>query len=928
MEAQVGTEQWSESQINNNTCNVQTFENTTGFYIDVLRENKDGKFLITYGKKTDQPLESFLYYTNTNENKTNTKFGFVQEIDGITSDEAEIGDQIITSKPDVAKKFFDKKEKRIGKSSNSFIDLDELTQIKELKQNEKLDKKKTDLTSETVYFKKENHDSLIFDFSKASNEFSNMNIENKNGKLKTTFEFLTAAKSLRKGETVFLDPTVTFSSGTFVQVAAEGTGTNCATPDNISQPSQSKATVTKTSSATGCKRTSREFNISSIDSRAVVTDVKTSFTVAAAAGTRTCEIKPIQFQPTGYTIGGTQASPEPDAKELWNDIGNGTAYATGITCASSGGPIDLGTSADSDLQTAIDNGITWFALGWKLESEARPASGGEIGSSFSGITLTVKYDFKSKLSEKLGITDSVLFIKNISNSASEKLGITDSVLIIKTVSQHVSENLGVTHTVKITPLTSFNEKFGLQDTVTVKKTAISLSENLGNTMTTQFNRKTGDQLLSENLGMTDTISIGKVNFVALSENLGLSDVIGKSKIKFLTENLGITDTTSTERFPSVEFNTQNSCTTIPNGSTSKTLTAGIDYTQPQGEAFIRIVDTRLQGIGRTAGGGTQNADDVTVYLSDPDFAGGSVTLTRTGSTNDDRVCWQIVDYQGLSSNANAIKVRATGSVSYTSTGLFVTTPSISGIVDDSKVAVFITGQRNVDTAATDWNTALSTSSWIAVSDIANFTRGEASSDANSLSYAVVEFTGSNWSVQRKEHKYATTNAETETITDIGSTSRAFFQSQHRAGTGLQGLDEAGEEVYFSATNQITFDLENTASTPSNIASVVWVVSNSQIGDDAMIVQHVSGTRSGGATEEYVQNLSINTVRSLSTTSIMGENARSSGTGTTFPVGSIAFNINATNNVVLYTSDTANTQNYRFQVVQWPLKPAKTHSATL
>ncbi|MEM4245660.1 MAG: LamG domain-containing protein, partial [Candidatus Nanoarchaeia archaeon] len=78
METQVGSAQWIESTLNNKSCKVQTFENSTGFFINALRESGDGRFLVTYGKKTDQPLESFLYFTNTNANKTNTKFGFIQ----------------------------------------------------------------------------------------------------------------------------------------------------------------------------------------------------------------------------------------------------------------------------------------------------------------------------------------------------------------------------------------------------------------------------------------------------------------------------------------------------------------------------------------------------------------------------------------------------------------------------------------------------------------------------------------------------------------------------------------------------------------------------------------------------------------------------------------------------------------------------------
>ncbi|MBI5378109.1 MAG: LamG domain-containing protein, partial [Thaumarchaeota archaeon] len=521
MEGRSGTDQWSDSQINNNACKVESFGNSTGFFINAIKENKDGKFITTYGKKIDQPLESFLYYTNTNSNNTNTKFGFVEKLENIESDEADLGDQTVTSKPNMMQKFTDKKQKLLNKIVNDLTDLDAST-IKELKQNEKLSKKKADIASETISFNKENKESLIFDFSKASKEFSNMSIENKNGKLSTTVEFFDMAKSLKEGETIFLDPTVIFSSGTFVQVAAEGTGTTCPTPDNISQPSQSKATITRTNNAAGCKRTSIEYNISSIPSTAVIADVTTSFTTASFASTRTCEVRPIQIQPTTYTIGGTAGSPEPDAQVLWNDIGNGTAYATGIVCyAASGGPIDLGSGADSDVQTAIDTGRTWFALGWKLVDESRPTvNPTERGSLFSGITLTVKYNFKTKFTENLGIKDAVT-AKKTKIALSENLGINDSKTVA--ITKRISEKLGITQTTNTIKVTKANENLGLTDTVTAKKTKIALSENLGIKDTTQFTRSAAVQAFSENLGLTDTILVGKASSVTLSEKHCIKD---------------------------------------------------------------------------------------------------------------------------------------------------------------------------------------------------------------------------------------------------------------------------------------------------------------------------------------------------------------------------------------------------------------------
>ncbi|MEM3100884.1 MAG: LamG-like jellyroll fold domain-containing protein, partial [Candidatus Nitrosotenuis sp.] len=919
METQVSSDQWRESTLNNNTCKVEKFENTTGFFINALRENSDGRFLVTYGKKIDQPLESFLYFTNMNENKTNTKFGFVQELENIETDEADLGDQIIVSRPETVQKLITKKFTNISEF---------LSKVKELKQNEKINKKKSELISEAVFYKKINKESLVVDFSKASKEFSNMKIENTNGRLATTLEFLNIERPLNVGETVFLDPTVTFNNNRFLEVHAAGTGTTCPTPSNIANLSEAQVGISRTNNNFGCKRATTQYDISSIssDNRKIVTNVTTSFTTATfTAAPRTCEVRQMQLKPSSIV------NDAPGRQNLWNDIGNGTTYADNITCfATSGGPINLGSGAISDVQSAIDVGRNWFALGWKLTDESRPTSNpAQRYTQFNAISITVTYIFKSSLTEKLGIKDSISFTKSLTKQLSENLGMKDTTIVTKKITKGLSEKLGINDTTVTIKVQKLSEKLGIHDTITVKKTRVSLSERLGFADTTQFTRTAGDQVLSEKLGMSDTLLVGKFNLKQLTEKLGLSATAQTIKVQSVAEKFGLKDTVTAKRFPGIEFNTQNGCTIIPSGQTTKTLTAGTDYVAPQGEAFIRIVDTRLQGLGRTSGGGTQNADRVTAYLSDPDFAGGSITFTRiSNAAVNDRICWQIIDYQGHPDNANSIKVRKVGTVTYGATATTVDTSTISGIINDNKVVVFITGQSNVDAGTSRWSTAQSTAEWIGASDIARFTRGVADSKANSLSYAVVEFTGDNWSVQRVAHTFSSTAVEEETITSVGSTERAFFHYQHRSSITSTGLDEAGAEVYFSSPTKIAFDLENTASPASSISGVAWVVSNSQTGSDAMIVQHLSGTRTSTGSEEFTQNISINTVRSTSTTSIMGENARSTGTGTGFPRGTIAFNLTSTNNVVLITSESDPTQNYRFQVVQWPTKPAKKHFVAL
>jgi len=386
-----------------------------------------------------------------------------------------------------------------------------------------------------------------------------------------------------------------------------------------------------------------------------------------------------------------------------------------------------------------------------------------------------------------------------------------------------------------------------------------------------------------------------------------------------------------------DFNIQRGCALPATGVSTVTLTAGTDYTAPasNSSAFIRLVSTRLSGMGVRTLGGTQEALNFTWYISDPNFTGGTVVFSRTGTTGSDRLCWEIIEYVGAVSSANEIIVRAVGTVAYTTTGLTVDGGAVTGIVNDSDVAVFITGQNSVEvTTEAQVGAGLSTAEWVAASDIPRFTRGIANSDANSISYAVVEFTGSNWAVERIQHQFTLAGTtETETITDVGATARAFFHAQFRGAT-VATLDEYGAEMWLSATTTASFLLQSGATTPSDKYGVIWIVRNSDTtGGTKMNVQHISGSRAtadiseGAANEEDEWTNAITAVGDTAQTSIMGESGRSAGTGAAVPRGWIALYLNSTTGVKLYTSDDGQAQNYRFQMVEWP-KTTAANSVTV
>ena len=371
--------------------------------------------------------------------------------------------------------------------------------------------------------------------------------------------------------------------------------------------------------------------------------------------------------------------------------------------------------------------------------------------------------------------------------------------------------------------------------------------------------------------------------------------------------------------PPDDFKVQRDCVTIASG-TSITLTPPSDYTAPTGDAFVRIANTRLTGNGDN-NGGNHNMDDFSVYISDASDLTSQIVFTRIGSTSNTLICYEIIEYIGSLGGDNEFVVLDQNTITYAS-GSFTVTSLATPIAatDDSDVVVFITGQGSDSTNRRDWSESMSTAAWNGGADTSTFTRGEASgsTDTNDLSYAVIEFIGANWNIERVENVYVAAGVtETQPITDVGSLSRAFLHTQHRSHPNDDG-NQQGEEAWISATNTVSFELDAGATASGTAATVAWVISNTQITGDVMNVQHISGTRPSGGPQQDVWTETIPTpVDSMSTTSIMGENNRNDDTNRQYPIGAIALELTADDTVTLTRSRTNDNETYRFSVVEFP-----------
>ncbi|MCA9361238.1 hypothetical protein KC845_01630 [Candidatus Kaiserbacteria bacterium] len=356
--------------------------------------------------------------------------------------------------------------------------------------------------------------------------------------------------------------------------------------------------------------------------------------------------------------------------------------------------------------------------------------------------------------------------------------------------------------------------------------------------------------------------------------------------------------------------------------TGSTITAGSEYDAPASTstAFIRITNSHHTGAGKSSAGGNQNTDDVTAYISNPENLLTSITFTRPATAlNDTKVDWEIIEYIGDGGADNEMVVRGQSTATFGINSTTMSGSAVAGVLDDDDVVVFITGIANPDVARADYETMQTTSNWASSTNQPTFERGASGSDAVVVSYAVVEFVGINWNIQRVEHTYST--AGDLELVDIPnpviSTTQAFLHTQKRMTNGLQTQADFGHEVFISGMGQLTFKIDSLATTPGGHTSVAWVIENTQVTTGAMNVHQVNGSTRGG-TEPLTLSVDIGDTLERTSNSSIFANTRFSQIGTNFPRPIAGFRLASTTAFYLWRSDTGNTLTYRAEIVEWPI----------
>lgn len=374
------------------------------------------------------------------------------------------------------------------------------------------------------------------------------------------------------------------------------------------------------------------------------------------------------------------------------------------------------------------------------------------------------------------------------------------------------------------------------------------------------------------------------------------------------------------------------------GNDVVTITEGTDFDMCTGDCFIKFVSTRHTALGNegTGGLGNQDHDDWQFYISDDSGlrnSGGDITFTRhnTGTTN--HIFWEIWEYVGASNAANEMTVWETGTCTFGVGSLTCNGPTPTGYSGtDADVVVFLTGTANPHIDQFEPQRCMVTTAWNAGLDRPEFTRGE-TGNACDVSYAVVEFSGSNWNVERIPHAFTGANPQTEPVTDVGDRTRAFFHHQQRntGNTAADGLEQTGAEVELTDSTTLTYRLnQGTGGWNGNTDSVTWIISNTEtVTGNNMIVEHLhpaerlANQAAGSGPGQDSWTIGITTLtHQLSESAIAGMTAQSDGTGNSYPRGTILAEFIDSSTVKLYQSDDGQPQEYTFQVVQFPRIPSQ------
>jgi hypothetical protein len=259
-----------------------------------------------------------------------------------------------------------------------------------------------------------------------------------------------------------------------------------------------------------------------------------------------------------------------------------------------------------------------------------------------GVTDSLAIEFQDVNSDNIGLTDTTSVGVGRGVSASDDLGLTDSMVVDATKSQ--TDNLGTTDNVAPVLTKPFSDNLGLTDSLAVTSTA-GYTDNMGLTDSLIFSYSS---VINDPVSLQDSVQANATGNAALtvSDNLGLSDSISVtgSTIRSQTDSLGLTDSTGMEISTSAPTDSLGVTDTVQTALVTSPTVTDTDYLSDSIQ--VSITSPKSDSLGLT------DAIQVEKQVSVTDVIG----LTDTAALGNTK---GITDNFGLS---DTMIVEATGSI--------------------------------------------------------------------------------------------------------------------------------------------------------------------------------------------------------------------------------------------------------------------------
>ena len=259
--------------------------------------------------------------------------------------------------------------------------------------------------------------------------------------------------------------------------------------------------------------------------------------------------------------------------------------------------------------------------------------------------------------------------------------------------------------------------------------------------------------------------------------------------------------------------------TIPAGANSVVSSAFDSVDSSRTVALISGITQHAMGwMAET----TQDPVEISAHVS-LSADGTSITATRVSTVNQSDTVWVLlIEYTGPSGGTNELLVRDRRVHDWATGQSSTTYGPIGSVVDGNKVVVFSGGASNPNAGSSQYDRG-DVRAWLDGSNTVQLARGDGNG-AISSSHQVVEFVGSNWTIQTGD---ATPSPDPggidvvlNSVTDVSDAWVYFTWSTNSA-----NLDERGHRVWL--TSPTTLRVQEDANATGN-KTIRWsVISNPQ-----------------------------------------------------------------------------------------------------